>query len=286
MTADLNLTHLSDVRTLVMQLGFHPSRALGQNFLVDGNILDILIDCAAVSPSDRILEIGPGLGVVTEALLQRASHLVAVEKDHRLHAYLQKALVGHEQFELIQGDVLEVGIPGLLARGVDKVVSNLPYSVGSRILMDLVCDANAPRGIVVTVQLEVAQRIVADPGSKTYGLMAVWCQLHCEVALAKVISPNCFWPRPDVKSAIVVLQRREGRLMSESHEALFYQLTRHAFQQRRKQLASCLAKAPAPLGLDAEATRAFLVEVGAEPTARPEALTVEQWCRLTELLAS
>ncbi|MBT3191055.1 MAG: ribosomal RNA small subunit methyltransferase A [Verrucomicrobia bacterium] len=282
----LNLTHLSDVRTLVTQLGFHPSRALGQNFLVDGNILDILIDCAAVVPTDRVLEIGPGLGVVTEAILDRAQSVVAVEKDHRLYAYLREALAGYKQLELIQGDVLEVGIPALLARGVDKVVSNLPYSAGSRILMDLVCDANAPRGIVVTVQLEVAQRIVAEPGSKTYGLMGVWCQLHCDVALTKVISPNCFWPRPDVKSAIVVLERRESRLLSEAHEPLFYQLTRHAFQQRRKQLASCLAKAPPQLALDANAARELLVQVGAEPTARPEALTIEQWCRLTDRMAS
>ncbi len=279
-----NLTHLSDVRTLVMQLGLHPSRALGQNFLVDGNILDILLDSAGITSSDRVLEVGPGLGVVTEALLKHAAHLTAVEKDHRLFAYLQEAFSAHERLELIQGDVLEVGIPSLLARGVDKVVSNLPYSPGSRILLDLICDANAPREIVVTVQLEVAQRITAPPGSKTYGLMGVWCQLHCDVALVKVISPNCFWPRPDIKSAIVTLHRRNAALLDAVHTVHFYALTRYAFQHRRKQLASCLSKAPAPLTVDADACRALLIQIGAEASARPEALGVEQWCRLTEML--
>jgi 16S rRNA (adenine1518-N6/adenine1519-N6)-dimethyltransferase len=279
-----NLTHLSAVRTLVTQLGFHPSRALGQNFLVDGNILDILIESAGVTASDCVLEVGPGLGVVTEALLKQAATLIAVEKDHRLYAYLLETFADQERLDLIQGDVLEVGISALLERGVDKVVSNLPYSPGSRILLDLICDANAPREIAVTVQLEVAQRITAPPGSKTYGLMGVWCQLHCDVTLVKVISPNCFWPRPDVRSAIITLHRRKQALLDEAHTATFYALTRYAFQHRRKQLASCLAKAPAPLAVNVDLFREFLAQVGAEPTVRPEALSVEQWCRLTELL--
>jgi 16S rRNA (adenine1518-N6/adenine1519-N6)-dimethyltransferase len=279
-----NLTRLSDVRTLVTQLGFHPSRALGQNFLIDRNILDILIESAGVTRDDTVLEVGPGLGVVTERLLDQAGQLIAVEKDHRLYAYLQDLLSGRDRLDLIQGDVLEVGISALLARGVNKVVSNLPYSPGSRILLDLICDAAAPRDIAVTVQLEVAQRITASPGGKTYGLMGVWCQLHCEVALVKVISPNCFWPRPDVKSAIVTLRRRPEPLLSKPYEKLLYRLTRHTFQQRRKQLASCLAKAPDPLKMDADSCRALLTEIGATPEARPEALSVDQWCRFTEAL--
>ena len=280
----LSLTRLSDVRTLVTRLGFHPSRALGQNFLVDGNILDILLAHADVSWGDRILEIGPGLGVVTEALLKLGARVTAVEMDHRLYAYLAEELEGCDGLELMQGDVLEVGIPALLARGVDKVVSNLPYSPGSRILLDLVRDDNAPSEIIVTVQLEVAQRIAAEPGTKAYGLMGVWCQLHCDVALVKVISPTCFWPRPDVRSAIVTLHRRSKRQMAKSLEERFYALTRYAFQHRRKQLASSLAKAPAELACDAEKCRELLQRAGAVIDARPEALTIEQWCQLTEAM--
>ncbi len=284
MQTDLSLTRLSDVRTLVIRLGFHPSRALGQNFLVDRNILDILLASADVLPGDRVLEVGPGLGVVTEALLKCGSHVIAVEKDHRLHAFLSNTFEDRDGLELIQGDVLEVGIPALLSRGIDKVVSNLPYSPGSRILLDLICDAHPPAEITVTVQLEVAQRITAVPGTKTYGLMAVWCQLHCDVALVKIISPNCFWPRPDVKSAIVTLHRRTERLLAKAHESRFYELTRYVFQHRRKQLASSLTKAPGTLARDAETSRDLLRNVGAPIDARPEALSIEQWCRLTEMM--
>ncbi len=179
---------------------------------------------------------------------------------------------------------MEVGIPGLLACGIDKVVSNLPYSPGSRILLDLVRDDNAPSDIIVTVQLEVAQRITAEPGTKAYGLMGVWCQLHCDVSLVKVISPTCFWPRPDVKSAIVTLNRRTRQPLAKDLEERFYALTRYAFQHRRKQLASCLAKAPGGLACDAERCRELLQRVGAAVDARPEALSIEQWCQLTEAM--
>ncbi len=280
----LSLTRLSDVRTLVTRLGFHPSRALGQNFLVDRNILDILLAAADISWGDRVLEVGPGLGVVTEELLKLGARVVAVEKDHRLHAFLSEELEGCDGLALIQGDVLDVGIPALLARGVDKVVSNLPYSPGSRILMDLVRDDNPPAEIIVTVQLEVAQRITASPGSKAYGLMAVWCQLHCDTSLVKTISPNCFWPRPDVKSAIVTLSRRQNRLLAKADEGRFYALTRYAFQHRRKQLASSFTKAPDGLARDAETTREMLRCVEAPIDARPEALSIEQWCRLAEAI--
>ncbi len=278
------LTRLSDVRTLVNRMGMHPSRALGQNFLVDGNILGLLLESAAVSESDSVLEIGPGLGVVTEPLAACARQLVAVEKDRRLYAHLADRFAGCSTVELIEGDVLEVGIPKLLERGIDKVVSNLPYSPGSRILLDLVRDANAPREIIVTVQLEVAQRIVAPPGSKTYGLMGVWCQLHCDVKLVKVISPNCFWPRPEVKSAIVKLTRREKPLLGATELDRFYALTRYAFQHRRKQLASSMPKAPGDLSVEADQCRSLLEQIGAPPSARPEVLSLDQWCAFVKAI--
>jgi len=279
----LNLSRLSDVRSLVMQLGFHPSRALGQNFLVDRNILDIFISSAELNGSDRVLEIGPGLGVVTEEILANSKSLVAVEKDRRLFAYLSEKTASVEKLKLIEGDVLKVGIPQLLAAGVDKVISNLPYTPGSRILMDMVRDDNAPKDIIVTVQLEVAQRICAAPGSKAFGLMGVWSQLHYDVELVKVISPTCFWPRPDIKSAIVKMKYREKDILEKSAEDYFYKLTRYAFQQRRKQLASTLAKAPGNLAVVPDICRKYLTETGASPSARPEELSLNQWCSLTQM---
>ncbi len=277
-----NLTSISEVRTLVTQLGFHPSRALGQNFLIDRNILNIMIDSTDLSADDRVLEVGPGLGVLTEEILCKSKHLIAVEKDRRLYAFLSEKLANNDDLELIEGDVLKVGIPALLARGVDKFVSNLPYTPGSRILLDVVCDENAPKEIVVTVQLEVAQRITAGPGNKSFGLMAAWCQLHYDTTLVKVISPNCFWPRPDIKSAIVKLHHRQTPVLDKTCEAHFYKLTRYAFQQRRKQLASSLSKAPSPLAVDADRCRKLLTEIGTTPSARAEELSIEQWCDLTQ----
>ena len=279
-----NLTSISDVRTLVTQMGFHPSRALGQNFLVDRNILDIIIDSTDLSSEDRVLEVGPGLGVLTEEILSKSKHLIAVEKDRRLYAYLSEKLVGHDDLDLIEGDVLKVGIPALLARGVDKFVSNLPYNPGSRILLDVACDANAPKEIIVTVQLEVAQRITATPENKSFGLMAAWCQLHYETKLVKVISPNCFWPRPDIRSAIVKLRHRQENILDKTCEDHFYKLTRYAFQQRRKQLASSLSKAPGNIAIEADKCRDLLVSIGAKPSARAEELSIEQWCKLTTSL--
>ena len=284
-SAAIDLCRLSDVRTLVTQLGFHPSRALGQNFLTDRNILDIFLDAADLNRQDRVLEVGPGLGVLTVEIIARAAHLTAVEKDHRLCRWLEQALPPSEKFRLIDGDVLDIGIPELLSDGVNKFISNLPYTPGSRILMDLIRDENAPRDIIVTVQLEVAQRITAMPGSKTYGLMAVWSRLHYESEIVKIISPNCFWPRPDVKSAIVRLRRRNTPVLASEHEEIFYALTRHVFQHRRKQLASILAKAPQKLRIVPDVCRGILENSGAPPSARPEELDLRQWCVLTELLA-
>ena len=280
-----DLCRLSDVRTLVTELGFHPSRALGQNFMVDRNILDIFIAAAELDPKDRVLEVGPGLGVVTQEVLRRAAALTAIEKDHNLYNWLSKEFAGEERLTLIEGDALRVGIPAILKEGVDKFISNLPYTPGSRILLDVACDPNRPRLIAVTVQLEVAQRITAAPGSKSFGLMAVWCQLHYDCELVKVISPNCFWPRPAVKSAVVKLTLRPEPLLPAAQETLFYKLTRYLFQQRRKQLVAILAKAPQGLRLPAESCRNLLRQCGASESARPEEVTLEQWCALVRLLA-
>lgn len=277
-----SLTRLSDVRTLIHDLGMHPSRALGQNFLVDRNILDILLGAADVRVGQWVLEIGPGLGVLTEALLAHGAQVVAVEKDHRLFAYLADALGDTDRLTLLEGDVLDIGIPRLLERGFDSVVANLPYSPGSRILLDLVRDPHAPPEITVTVQLEVAQRITAEAGAKTFGLMGLWCQLHYHVALIKSISSTCFWPRPDVKSAIVTLRRRRTSPLQPAHAAHFYAMTRYAFQHRRKQLASSLPKGPPSVALAAERTRTLLESVGAPADARPEALDVKRWCAFVE----
>ena len=155
----MKLTKPSDVRALLAAMDFHPSRVLGQNFLIDANILNILLDAAALAPTDAVLEVGPGLGVLTEGLIERAGRVVAVEKDSRLFEWLQNNYTASPKITLIHSDILDVELAPLLAGGVNKCVANLPYAVASRFLVELMGAERAPERIVVTVQLEVAERL-------------------------------------------------------------------------------------------------------------------------------
>ena len=286
----VNLTSLSQVRALMDELDFRPSRTMGQSFLIDRNILDILVAAADLAPGDAVLEVGPGLGVVTECLLAECGLVKAVEKDRRLHAYLADRFADAGNLQLIHADAMDLAVPDMLIAGegegsaaIRKVVSNLPYSVGTRILVNLITAPVPPTRIVVTVQEEVADRITAAPDSDEYGMLSVWCQLGYECRILKIVSPTCFWPRPEVKSGILVLKARGERLLDAPAQEAFLGLTRQAFMRRRKQMATILSQ-----GLDAGLTRdeatAALEEAGIDPRSRPEAMDVAAWCRLTRVL--
>jgi len=278
------LTRPSEVRTWISQQQFLPSKVLGQNFLIDENILHIMLDSAALSRDDRVLEIGPGLGILTEPLMQQTSMVVAIEKDKRLAAHLAEAFSTEPIFELIQADALTVSLAEIKAtRRLNKLVSNLPYSVGSRVLVECFMLAEGFETMVVTVQLEVGARLAATTDSDDYGLLSIWAQLDNEVKIAKRVSPSCFYPRPQVTSAIVVLRRTRNRRAQLKNPKLFDALIRHTFSQRRKQLGTSLGhfhfaglKQPAADGL----SRADI-----NPSRRPETLAVEEWISLADALA-
>jgi 16S rRNA (adenine1518-N6/adenine1519-N6)-dimethyltransferase len=286
------------VREWCQQRGFHPNRTLGQNFLIDRNILESIVDAAGVGPGMRILEIGPGLGVVTMELLRRGAQVTAIEKDHRLAAWLAETLVnppaaaaggGHgptaaaaagRGLQLITADALEVDLDTLLAARFDAMVSNLPYSVGTRILLDIAMHALAPPRITVTVQLEVAERFAAQAGEDARGQAGVWLQRAYDVELVRIIKPTCFWPKPEISSALVRLTRHDRHALSAAEAVRYRELTRHAFMHRRKQLAAALRLAPEPLRLETAVVQDLLVACGADPRARAEELDVAQWCAL------
>ena len=277
---------LSELRSLLIEMDFHPSRALGQNFLIDGNILDILMETADLSPEDQVLEVGPGLGTVTERLLESARRVLAVEKDRRLFEYLGERFKDESKLELACADMLDVDVEALLASGVNTVVSNLPYSAGSRILINLAMAKTPPKRMIVTVQQEVGERLAAKANDRNYSKLSVWLQLDYDIELVKAVSPSCFWPVPEVKSQIVSLTKREGQALSQVERQAFCAITTEAFTHRRKQLVTIfnraegiLHKQPADMGRRLEA-------LGLDAKARPENLNVDQWCQLARRWAS
>jgi len=276
----VNLTSPTQVREWCLQHGFHPNRTLGQNFLIDRNILACILDTAGVRPGMHVLEIGPGLGVVTAELLRRGAEVTAVEKDHRLAAWLTEWLGAEPRLRLIEADALELDIDALLATGFDAMVSNLPYSVGTRILLEIAMHPRAPQTLTTTVQLEVAERFAAGPGEEARGQAGVWLQRLYDVTLTRVIKPTCFWPKPEVSSALTHLVRHDRHPLPPAQAARYLELTRFAFMHRRKQFAAALRKAPPSVCLDTPAAQALLTSLGIDPRIRAEDLSVAQWCEL------
>ena len=275
MDAQPILTRPSEVRALLAQLDFRPARILGQNFLIDRNILNILLREADVQPDDAVLEVGPGLGVLTAALLDTVKTVTAVEKDKRLAAYLRERFADAPSLHLIQADILDCDLPALLAAPETKLVANLPYAIAARLLVELTALTTPPPCIVVTIQREVAERLTATPGMKDYGLLAILLQRLYDIQTVKHVTPSCFWPPPEVQSSIVKLTRRAQPLGGTATDAAALRsLVRHAFSQRRKTLGRSL--------------RGFLVDPSAAlkaadipPAARAEEIPPEKWVTLS-----
>ena len=258
---------LTQVRQLLAELDIRPSRALGQSFLIDGNILEIILREADIRRDETVLEIGPGLGMLTAELILRARRVFVVEKDPRLAGYIRSRF---PQIELTEGDALRVPLPSC-----DKVVANLPYSISTPILEQFVEAETKPRRIVVMLQREVAQRLAARPRRKEYGALTLFTQLRYHATIAHVVSRRCFYPAPRVESAVVVLDRRDPRVTLQP-DAPFSEIVRLGFGQRRKMLRHLLARRGA--------CEAAFAQTGISPTARAEELSVEQWIELANAL--
>jgi 16S rRNA (adenine1518-N6/adenine1519-N6)-dimethyltransferase len=281
----VNLTSPSDVKTWCIENGFHPNRTLGQNFLIDRNILDAILDAAGVQAGDRALEIGPGLGVLTEALIGRGAQVVAVEKDERLATRLSDALGSPSALRVLHADALDLDLDALLAEPFSACVSNLPYSVGTRILLNIALHPLAPQVFTVLVQTEVAERFAAAPGDEARGQAGVWLQLDYDVTLVRAVKASCFWPRPDVGSTIVRLDRHPCALGADERH-VFFELSKYAFMHRRKQFGAALRKAPAPLGCGDAGLLQRFAAADVDPALRPEQLTNSQWQALARAFAA
>ena len=277
----MNLTSPTQTRALLAELGFTPSSRHGQNFLVDANVLRLIVETAGVGPQDVVLEVGPGLGVLTAELVARAARVVAVEIDRALHAHLVQRFGESARLELIRANVLDLPLAELVgSRGVSKVVSNLPYSVGSRVVMELTQLQTPPAEMVLTLQREVAERMQAREGTPERGLLSVWVQRAYEVRHVRRVSATCFVPRPKVESAFIHLVRAEPEGTWDEREArAFRRLTQRAFQQRRKQLGTTFRRPAGDGAAGAAAGGACeaLAAAGIDARRRPEELSVAEW---------
>ncbi|MGE3313030.1 MAG: 16S rRNA (adenine(1518)-N(6)/adenine(1519)-N(6))-dimethyltransferase RsmA [Limisphaerales bacterium] len=270
---------LSEMRNLLATGDLRLTRSLGQNFLHDGNQIRRIIALAAVGPEDSVLEIGPGLGPLTEALLESGARVLAIEKDGRLLPILRQRLGNQPRLELVHADALEWLANNPRDWTSWKLVANLPYSVGSPILVDLAHSPQPPRSLTATLQAEVVDRIRASPGTPEYGLLTVLLSNTFRAGPSFRIPASCFFPAPDVASACVRLDRRESPLVPPPRAADFQRLAKLAFSQRRKQLRSVLrGRFP-----DDPLVRAWET-LGFAPDVRAETLPPELFARLSEIL--
>ncbi|MCC5844763.1 MAG: ribosomal RNA small subunit methyltransferase A [Verrucomicrobia bacterium] len=269
----LNLTRPVEVRAHLRDIGFSPSKSMGQNFLIDAHMRDLILDASEVGPADPVIEVGPGLGVMTEGLLDRAASVLAIELDARLVQHLRTHLGDHPKLELRNQDATRTDWVRELRAPNVRVVSNLPYSVGSRILYDLAAPDTRPLSITVMVQSDVAERLLAAPGSDAYGLLTVRMSWAYDIKRVRNVPGACFLPPPRVGSTVVHFQRRENPLCALDDPDRFAALIKFAFTRRRKQLAKILRD------FKAEDTGS-----GLDLTRRPETLAPEEWARLTNHL--
>ncbi len=233
--------NLGEMRRLLDERGIQLTRSLGQNFLHDGNQLRRIVAAARLGPSDPVLEIGPGLGPLTELLLAASGRVMAIEKDRRLVEVLRARFATEERLELVAADALEWLRTERRSWVGWKLVANLPYSVASPILVELAEAPEPPDAMVATLQLEVVHRIAAKAGAEDYGLLTLLLGLRHEVAEWFKIPRDCFYPAPDVDSACVVLRRRKGDAIPASVATAFKDVVKTGFSQRRKMLRKLLA---------------------------------------------
>jgi len=267
------IANLSATRHILKKFNLRASKRLGQNFLIDSAVVDGIVDAAEIAEGDNVLEIGPGIGTLTQGLLEAGANVTAVELDKKLPAVLAQTLEGYENFKLIQGDILKVDIEELMPQNF-KVVANLPYYITTQILLTLMERKLPLTKIVTMVQKEVAERMIAAPCSKAYGAMTVAVQFRADVRIAFDVPPESFMPRPEVTSSVVVCDIREPPFKVD--ETFFTKVVRAAFGQRRKTLLNSLVGA----GFQRDAVAKALETAKIEPARRAETLTLEEFAKL------
>lgn len=274
---------------ILKKYGFSFKKSLGQNFLIDPNILRNIVSHADLTKSSAAIEIGPGIGALTEHLARTAGKVVAFEIDQRLLPVLADTLSPYDNVEIIHADILEANVQQIFADQLKNykdvmVVANLPYYVTTPILLKLLMDRLPIRGMVVMMQKEVADRITAIPGTKAYGSLSIAIQYYMEAEIAMIVPKAVFMPQPNVDSAVIKLTRREVPPIEVIDEEFLFKVSRGSFVQRRKtiinNLQSSLPNGKAKKDLIIQA----LEKIGVDPTRRGETLSIEEFGKLSNEL--
>ncbi len=272
-------------RHILKTFNLRASKKLGQNFLVDAGIVRGIVEAAEIQPGDRVLEIGPGIGTLTQGLLEAGANVTAVELDKKLPAVLAKTLEGYENFTLIPGDILKTDIPALMGEEKFKVAANLPYYITTPILMTLLEKKLPITQLVTMVQKEVAERMIAQPGTKAYGALSVAVQYYTEPHIAMDVPPKSFIPAPEVDSVVIACRVRETPpvdIKDAAEEKLFFRVVKGAFGQRRKTLGNALKAA----GFDKELLAKALENAGVDAGRRGETLTLAEFAAIARELGN
>lgn len=271
---------------------FQLSKSLGQNFLTDGDIVDQIVESANAGARDLIIEIGPGVGVLTAAAARTAGKVVAVEIDKNLIPILRETLSEFSNIEIINQDILKTDLREILAQNEEiggkprtgvKIIGNLPYYITTPIIMKLLEDGVEAESITIMLQKEVADRILADPGSKTYGALSVAVQYYAAVSLVAHVPKEVFVPRPKVDSAVIRLDLRKEKPVKLCDEAAFFATVRGGFGQRRKTLLNSLTGV---LGRTKEEINTIMEQVAIDPKRRAETLSIEEFAVLANAIYS
>ena len=268
---------------VIQENNFTFRKNYGQNFLIDSHVIDKVIDASEIDKDTEVLEIGPGIGTLTEYLAEAAKSVTAVEIDDKLIPILEKNLSKYDNVKIIHGDILKQNIAELFEGRHFKIVANLPYYITTPIIMELLESRVPADSITVMIQKEVADRMQASPGTKDYGALSLAVQYYSEPYLAANVPPNCFMPRPNVASAVIRLRRREEPPVEVEDERLMFRLIRAAFNQRRKTLANAIKNFEGMTFLREDVENA-LTASGIDTRIRGEALGLQEFAEISNYL--
>ncbi|WP_288759248.1 16S rRNA (adenine(1518)-N(6)/adenine(1519)-N(6))-dimethyltransferase RsmA [uncultured Veillonella sp.] len=260
------------VHYVCKRFGIHMSKKLGQNFLIRRSVVDEIVAAAELTAGEPVLEIGPGIGTLTQGLAQSGAAVTAIELDRRLLEVLDTTLAQYNNVRIIHGDVLKVNIPEIMNHKPFKVVANLPYYITTPIIMSLLEMKLPIERLVVMVQREVAERMVAQPGTKAYGALSVAVQYYTEPSIVMDVPPRAFMPAPEVTSAVICCRLREKPPVEVADEKLFFRVVKAAFAQRRKTFSNTMKTT----GLDKETIASVLAKANIDGARRGETFSLQE----------